>query len=275
MKKIIIIVAVVMIVAVSGILAVMFFSQSGAVSAGSISQLSIGEKYLSDLNYEQAVVTLENVIEVEPNNAEAYVSLAKAYAFMGDLDTAYEILEKGYNATGSTIIQREIDRLFDTEETIIPVTEELRTVEISGRTYPINTTELVLRDCGLTDDDLEQIAKLTDLERLDISNNGITDISTLVNLTSLKKFYAGNNSISDISPLAKIPSLEYVGLRNNKISNADALLGSDNLKYLHLTGNQIAYISEVGDDMLLLYLAGNSIRNTSAITKSNLLYCDI
>ncbi len=57
--------------------------------------LNLGEKYLTDLNYEEAIVYFNKVIEVEPKNARAYLGSAEAYVAMGDIDSAIAILEQG------------------------------------------------------------------------------------------------------------------------------------------------------------------------------------
>ncbi|MCD8107942.1 MAG: tetratricopeptide repeat protein [Oscillospiraceae bacterium] len=57
--------------------------------------LNLGEKYLTDLNYEEAIVYFNKVIEVEPKNARAYLGSAEAYVAMGDIESAIAILEQG------------------------------------------------------------------------------------------------------------------------------------------------------------------------------------
>jgi hypothetical protein len=79
--------------------------------------LDLGEKYLLDLDYEQAIVQFTKLIEIKPKNARAYTGLAEAYTALGRTDDAIEALERGLDATGgSSSIQRELDRLL--EETI-------------------------------------------------------------------------------------------------------------------------------------------------------------
>ncbi|MDR1299431.1 MAG: tetratricopeptide repeat protein [Oscillospiraceae bacterium] len=57
--------------------------------------LDLGEKYLLDLDYEQAIVQFTKLIEIEPKNARAYTGLAEAYAALGRTDEAIAILERG------------------------------------------------------------------------------------------------------------------------------------------------------------------------------------
>lgn len=273
----IVIVAIVITITTLGVFIYAISSRGGALQAKNTTKLSIGKKYLTELNYEKAIATLEHVITIEPNNTEAYLVLAKAYRYMGDIDTACKVLENGYGITNSTVIERELLELLHTDNATndTQTFTNVSTVLIAGNSYPTDVTELVLRDCGLTNEDLSKISELTKLERLDISGNNISDISAIESFTNLKKFYAANNTISDISPLAGLESLEYVGLRGNRIMNADALFTNDNLKYLHLSNNQITTVTRIGSSLQLLYLANNSLYDTTPIKNATLLYYDI
>ncbi|MCD8107936.1 MAG: BspA family leucine-rich repeat surface protein [Oscillospiraceae bacterium] len=55
--------------------------------------LDLGEKYLLDLDYEQATVYFNQVIEVEPRNSRAYMGAAEAYVGLGDTESAINILK--------------------------------------------------------------------------------------------------------------------------------------------------------------------------------------
>lgn len=276
-KRIVIIAAVAVLVAAAGVGTTAYLFRGGAMRAVNATELSVGEKYLADLSYEKATATLQHVITVEPNNTEAYLALAKTYRYMGDIDTARETLENGYGATNSAVIQREIDELQTESGTAPDKTAQAgaAAVEIGGRSYSADITELLLRECGLTDADMAKLSQFTNLERLDISGNGISDISAIANLSTLKKFYAANNRITDVSPLAGLPSLEYAGLRGNKIADADKLFGINSLKYLHLSDNQLTSVPNPGEHLQLLYLAGNQISRTTAVESASLLYCDL
>jgi len=46
--------------------------------------LSLGDKYLTELNYEKAIVAYTKAIEIEPRNMAAYLNLAEAYASTRD-----------------------------------------------------------------------------------------------------------------------------------------------------------------------------------------------
>lgn len=51
-------------------------------------QLDLGEKYLEEENYEQAVVEFDKAIAIDPMNERAYVGKAEAYVGMGDYEQA-------------------------------------------------------------------------------------------------------------------------------------------------------------------------------------------
>ncbi|MCI8287293.1 MAG: tetratricopeptide repeat protein [Lachnospiraceae bacterium] len=267
-------------VSAAGVGLAAYMLRGGPAQAIKLTDLSMGEKYLAELDYEKATATLENVITVEPNNTEAYLALAQAYQYMGDLDAAKETLESGYGNTGSELIERALTAWAEESEGVggdssQPEAAAAATVEIAGRIYAADVKELVLRNCGLQDADLQKLAEFTNLERLDISGNGITDISAVGSLITLKKFYAANNAISDVSALAQLPALEYVGLRNNQIENADGLFGISSLKYLHLSENQIVSVPQPGSGLQLLYLSGNQVDGAAVPVGEGLLYCDI
>ncbi len=78
-------------------------------------QLDLGQQYLLNLEYEEAVAAFEIAIEIEPKNVDAYVGMAEAYIGMGEPEKAIRILKKGYRETedeelGSLLEQLEADQ---------------------------------------------------------------------------------------------------------------------------------------------------------------------
>ena len=62
-------------------------------------QLELGDKYLSELDYEQAIVAYRTVIEIDPKNVEAYLGLAEAYVGLNDYEEAVNALTDCYDQT--------------------------------------------------------------------------------------------------------------------------------------------------------------------------------
>lgn len=71
-------------------------------------QLSFGQKYLDEHDYENAVMTFNKILEVDPRNIEAYIGLADAYIATNDEEEAIEILELGYEKTRDCQIKRKL-----------------------------------------------------------------------------------------------------------------------------------------------------------------------
>jgi len=75
-------------------------------------QLQLGQKYLTEQNYEQAIVAFEKVIEIEPKCWDAYTSIAAVYGIQNNLVQAAAIMEQGIVAIGiEEIPSIDIDKL--------------------------------------------------------------------------------------------------------------------------------------------------------------------
>lgn len=61
-----------------------------------VEQLELGQKYLAEMNYEQAIVAFNKVIEIDAKQIDAYIGLADAYGASGQTDKKWESLEAGY-----------------------------------------------------------------------------------------------------------------------------------------------------------------------------------
>ena len=74
-------------------------------------QLDLGYKYLSELDYEQAVACFEAIIEIDPRNTDAYMGIVDAYRQSGDDEAALAAAERAYEATGESAFRDIIDEL--------------------------------------------------------------------------------------------------------------------------------------------------------------------
>ena len=85
---------------------------TGAAGVGSWQdQYDLGVRYLSDGNYEEAIIAFTAAIKIDSKRPEAYLGLADAYIGAGALDAARKALEDGLAATGDTEIQARLDEL--------------------------------------------------------------------------------------------------------------------------------------------------------------------
>lgn len=65
-------------------------------------QYDLGMRYLSEGNYEEAILAFNAAIEIDPKRPEAYVGLAKAYTAQGDPEKAAEALTRAEEACGES-----------------------------------------------------------------------------------------------------------------------------------------------------------------------------
>ena len=92
-------------------------------------QLDLGEKYLEEQNYEQAVVEFDKAIAIDPMNERAYIGKAEAYVGMGDYKQALSILKEGYGLLGSEKIYDKMQEII-TQEKELQLKEEAKVEEI-------------------------------------------------------------------------------------------------------------------------------------------------
>ncbi|CAL6023533.1 leucine-rich_repeat domain-containing protein [Hexamita inflata] len=81
------------------------------------------------------------------------------------------------------------------------------------------------------------VSYLTNLTKLNLSCNNISDISSVSKLKNLKKLYLGSNYIEDISVLQSLPDLIHLHLYENRITSYTLALPS--LVYLSLSDNKL------------------------------------
>ena len=58
-------------------------------------QISLGQKYLEEANYEEAIIAFNKIIELDPLVAEAYMGIAQCYESQSDYEEALNILDEG------------------------------------------------------------------------------------------------------------------------------------------------------------------------------------
>ena len=71
-------------------------------------ELSNAERLFLEGNYEEVILTLETVLEIEPANVRGYLMLADTYIAKGEAEKALELLKKGLEKTGDEQIAARI-----------------------------------------------------------------------------------------------------------------------------------------------------------------------
>ena len=76
-------------------------------------QLKLGQKYLEEQNYEEAVVAFQKVIELDANEGRAYLGLAEAYKECKDIEQAISILKKAEQLAPENDYEDELTELYE------------------------------------------------------------------------------------------------------------------------------------------------------------------
>ena len=153
-KKPVIIAFVVVIAALAaGLIIMVVHSNSPAVRVRK--QLEIAQRYLEDLDYEQAIAAYEAVIEIEPNNLEAYLGLEKAYEGSGDIRSAIKVFEDLENLQGIELSEESIN-------SFINLYKQLCKEDFDSGKYD-EAEEVALKILGRNSSDKETIKLLCDI----------------------------------------------------------------------------------------------------------------
>lgn len=105
-------------IAVIAVCLVVFLLPNSDNSNGELSwqeQYDLGVRYLSDGNYEEAIIAFTAAIAIDSKNVAAYISLSDVYMAQGDTDAAKKVLEDALLVCGSDVSIQ--DRLTQIENT--------------------------------------------------------------------------------------------------------------------------------------------------------------
>jgi hypothetical protein len=81
-------------------------------------QYDLGVRYLSEGNYEEAIIAFTAAIEIDPKQPEAYIGIADAYIAQGDTAAAKKALEDGLSACGENeALQAKLQELDTSDDT--------------------------------------------------------------------------------------------------------------------------------------------------------------
>lgn len=96
-------------IAVIAICLAVFLLLNNGNSNGELSwqeQYDLGVRYLSEGNYEEAIIAFTAAIEIDPKQPDAYEKLYQIYIEQDDKENAKRILEKGIEATNDENLKR-------------------------------------------------------------------------------------------------------------------------------------------------------------------------
>ena len=111
---------------------------------------------------------------------------------------------------------------------------ELSTINLDGFSA---ATAITAYNNNLTSTAGFKLSQKTNLYRLSLAENQISNIEGLRDLENLMIIDLRNNLVSDITGLSNLPSLETLSLHNNRLANIDVLLDFDQLETVYLREN--------------------------------------
>lgn len=194
----------------------------------------------ADKDYDTALEKLAKAIDKKPTE-DAYLLMAQIYVDEGKPDMAVQTLTLGAAKIGGDRIAQKLAELKAGSDTSSDA------IEIAGHAASLDARSLVLSDLGLTDSDIPELAKLTALEELSLSDNRLTDVSVLSGLSNLSFLQLSGNKISDLSPLSGLKRLKTLYIDNNPVTDLTPLYNLTSLRTLSMkgvdiTGEQLAQL---------------------------------
>ena len=72
------------------LLAALFFTACSSKATNAADKIELGQKYLTELNYTEAVASFTEAIKLDPDNIQAYMGRAEAYLALGEYEKALE-----------------------------------------------------------------------------------------------------------------------------------------------------------------------------------------
>ena len=184
-------------------------------------------------DYDNALSLLRRAEGIRHSD-ESMMLMVDCYEAQENLDMALEILRQmdtGDSKVASRIASLERRRMQD---------REAETITIGDRELRLDLTELDLSGAGMGNGVIPQLRELRALDSLNLSDNGIDDLSQLRALGGLTSLDLSGNPAEDLSPLAALSSLRRLTLNNSPAGDLSPLYGLSNLTALSLLGVELS-----------------------------------
>ena len=150
------------------------------------------------------------------------------------------------------------------------------TVTIGGEEYSTALEELDLSYQDLTDSDIQGLSEMTNLKKLNLDGNQLSDLTALAGLTQLQSLSLGENgAVTDLSPLSGMVELVNLTLpANAEISDLSPLAGMQQLRSLNMSsglGESLSLIEDISplselSHLESLTLAVRSLNDLSSLS---------
>ena len=239
--------------AVTAVILIIIFNGKDSAHSTIQDQLETAQKYLDELDYEQAVASYKAIIEIDPYVEEAYIALADIYTVQEDYVSAQNILLEAQAILDSPVIAKKLEEILkveavgntdsnstgediqDSSKSFIPWNEaglEDHIMEWNDAGLEVRMREIT----GIQEGDI-YLSDVWEIQELSFSRfsgvdpmQKICNIESLTELTNVTQLYLGMNDIVDISALSSLTNLTDLDLSYNKISDTKVLSNLTNLR---------------------------------------------
>lgn len=144
-KPLIVLICILTAVLIIGIVICIAVLTSGKGTSEYEQQISLGEKYLSEEKYDDAIAAFKKAINIDPNDPDAYLGLADVYIAMGNDDEAVRVLEEGLEKTGSSKIREKIETTGPELEVYRKLLEQDK-ISVGDKEIPSDEVEFICID---------------------------------------------------------------------------------------------------------------------------------
>ena len=201
-----------------------------------------------------AVLTLSRVVEPEENVTVSYLPGAMHPLQDGSFNPAPALTGEAVRHVLATTPEGSDAAAPETAPTTAPVL-------LPGTTFPspAKIEVLDLSAQGLAD--LSVLWGLADLEVLDVGGNRIVDLWPLAGMGGLERLDLGDNAVVDLSALGGLAGLRVLDLSDNAVSDISPLAALTGLRRLDLSGNRVADLRPLSElhGLEVLLLDGNAV----------------
>lgn len=131
-------------------------------------------------------------------------------------------------------------------------------------------TELSIANASISQKDLAQIAALPDLQKLTLSNCGISSISPLDRATKLTYLDLSNNTIRTLTAITYMKDLQHLNLQHNAVTSLTALADLKALTELNVANNVLTTLAPISELRNLAVLDASTNKLTELGNLGNL-----
>ncbi|MGN0408066.1 MAG: DUF6273 domain-containing protein [Bacteroides sp.] len=135
-------------------------------------QLRLAEKYLTEMNYEQALIAYGEAIKIDPKCEQAYLAMADIYIKTGNVQKAVELLENGQKNIQTDTINGKLNEIRNLDES---ENQSQQTEQNSGQ-----SAESPKAQKGIQSANVGEIITLGKYEQDNNTSNGAEPIEWLV-----------------------------------------------------------------------------------------------